>query len=136
MKLAALAKPFAALAVAAALISIILLALGASPISAFEALCEVSMPAGSAQRLASIFLGGESGDTAQDAAMAADAAGELCNIIAGGWKRRLSGDAHLADLSVPAVVRLDAGERTCEALRVNRVYIFGAEWFEVRLKAY
>ena len=38
MKLAALAKPLAALAVAAALISVILLALGASPISVFAAL--------------------------------------------------------------------------------------------------
>jgi general nucleoside transport system permease protein len=38
MKLAALARPLGALAVAAALISIILLALGASPISVFEAL--------------------------------------------------------------------------------------------------
>jgi simple sugar transport system permease protein len=38
MKLAALARPFVALAVAAALISVILLTLGASPISVFKAL--------------------------------------------------------------------------------------------------
>jgi len=40
MKLAVLARPLAALAIAAALISVILLALGASPVSVFEALCE------------------------------------------------------------------------------------------------
>ena len=40
MKLAVLATPLAALATAAALIAVILLALGASPVSVFEALCE------------------------------------------------------------------------------------------------
>jgi general nucleoside transport system permease protein len=40
MKLAAIARPFAALALAAGLISFILLALGASPVNVFGALCD------------------------------------------------------------------------------------------------
>jgi chemotaxis protein CheX len=53
-----------------------------------------------AVKLAEMFLGG-----AADDVMAADAMGELCNVLAGGWKRRLRPPASGAGLSVPSVGR-------------------------------
>lgn len=53
-----------------------------------------------AAKLAEMFLGG-----AADDAMTADAIGELCNVLAGGWKRRLRPPASGAGLSVPSVTR-------------------------------
>ncbi len=53
-----------------------------------------------ASKLAEMFLGEAADDT-----MADDAIGELCNMLAGGWKRRLRPPASGATLSVPSVVR-------------------------------
>lgn len=62
--------------------------------------CVLLLAAMDATKLAERFLGGEA-----DEAMAADAVGELCNVVAGGWKRRLRPPASGAQLSVPEVAR-------------------------------
>ena len=77
-----------------------------------------------AAKLAAIFLGGVADD-----AMAADAMGELCNVLAGGWKRRLRPPASGAGLSVPSVTR-----GTPDSLSdVRQTYEFEGAQFAVRL---
>jgi len=67
---------------------------------AIKGACDVAMSNADALKIAAIFLAG-----AADDAMAADTVGELCNVLAGGWKRRLNPPASGAGLSVPAIVR-------------------------------
>ncbi len=62
--------------------------------------CVVLFGAMDAAALAERFLGDAAGE-----AMIADAVGELCNVVAGGWKRRLRPPASGAQLSVPQVTR-------------------------------
>jgi chemotaxis protein CheX len=77
-----------------------------------------------AAKLAEMFLGEAADDT-----MADDAIGELCNVLAGGWKRRLRPPASGAGLSVPSVARetLDAAPDLCQG------YEFDGTHFTVRL---
>jgi chemotaxis protein CheX len=77
-----------------------------------------------AAKLAEMFLG-----EAADDAMADDAMGELCNVLAGGWKRRLRPPASGAGLSVPSVARetSDAAPDLCQG------YEFDGRHFAVRL---
>ena len=69
---------------------------------AVQGSCAVAMSNADALKIAEIFLAG----TADDA-MAADTVGELCNVLAGSWKRRLKPPASGAGLSVPAITRGD-----------------------------
>ena len=69
---------------------------------ALEAQCLVAFPSRSAERLTCAFLGPCKG-CAWDEAMTADTVGELCNMIAGGWKKRLPAPDAASDLSVPCV---------------------------------
>jgi chemotaxis protein CheX len=97
-----------------------------------EAQCEVEFPASSAQRLTHAFLG--SGDAEWDDSIIGDAVGELCNMIAGGWKQRLGASAEASDLSVPSISRgqhrniTDAGP-----MRVRRAYTFDSSTFVVSM---
>jgi chemotaxis protein CheX len=95
--------------------------------------CVVEFPASSAARLTSAFLG--SCETPWDDTMIADAVGELCNMIAGGWKKRLGGSAWSAYLSTPTVCRNCPHRSECGSeegsLRVRRAYAFGASSFAV-----
>jgi chemotaxis protein CheX len=72
-----------------------------------EAQCVVEFPAASAERLTNAFLGvaADSAAARWDDAMIGDAVGELCNMIAGGWKKRLGAPALGSDLSVPTIFR-------------------------------
>lgn len=97
---------------------------------ALEGECRLSLPASSATRLAEAFLG--EAEHPPDAGMTADAAGELCNMLAGGWKRRLGAPHWAAELSVPAV-GADTGERQVAESSVNRVYEFDGAPFAVDL---
>jgi chemotaxis protein CheX len=65
---------------------------------ALDAHCIVEFPAASAHNLTNAFLGSAAD---WDDTMVADAVGELCNMIAGGWKKRLGAPAWQADLSLP-----------------------------------
>ena len=104
---------------------------------ALDAICVVEFPARSAEQLTSAFLG--SGETGWDDAMIADAVGELCNMIAGGWKKRLGEAAWAAELSTPFICRNCVHRSECrlqdERMRVCRAYAFGESTFAVCLAA-
>ena len=72
-----------------------------------EGECAVEVPAAAGDRLTDALLGTE-GDW--DAAMIEDAVGELCNMIAGGIKRRMGIWRGRCRISLPRVRRLGAGE--------------------------
>jgi chemotaxis protein CheX len=77
-----------------------------------------------ASKLAEMFLGG-----AADDVMAADAMGELCNVLAGGWKRRLRPPASGAALSVPSVGR----RKSDSPSDLRQSYAFDGTQFAVQL---
>jgi chemotaxis protein CheX len=98
-----------------------------------EAQCLVEFPQATAKKLANALLGSE--DTWEDA-MIEDVVGELCNMIAGGWKSKLGAAASVSDLSVPAISRSHAPHRIplngC-SLRMRRTYAFDNSPFTVSL---
>jgi chemotaxis protein CheX len=97
--------------------------------------CAVEFLAPSAAQLTAALLGCD--HAPWDDAMVADAVGEICNMIAGGWKKRLGQPAWGADLSVPAISRgpspsPDRGLRT-GATTITRAYAFDGSPFVVHL---
>jgi chemotaxis protein CheX len=92
----------------------------------------VEFPTASARNLASAFLGSDACEW--DDTMVADAVGELCNMIAGGWKKRLGPPGWEADLSVPSITRASAHctPESCPAC-MRRVYAFDNSPFVVTL---
>jgi len=98
-----------------------------------EAQCLVEFPQATAQKLAYAFLGSE--DAWEDA-MIEDTVGELCNMIAGGWKSKLGATASVSDLSLPAISRSITPHRFplngCN-LKVRRTYAFDNSPFTVSL---
>jgi len=97
--------------------------------------CAVEFPTPSAVRLTAALLGCH--HAPWDDAMVADAVAELCNMIAGGWKKRLGQPAWGADLSVPAISRgpspsSDRGLNT-GATTITRAYAFDGSPFVVHL---
>lgn len=97
----------------------------------FEAQCVIELPQASAKKLTDAFLGGKAdwgNDTIEDAV------GELCNMIAGGWKSTLETQNLLSDLSVPTISRgphLSVMEPTGTQLRRN--YAFDNSTFTLTL---
>jgi chemotaxis protein CheX len=69
---------------------------------AIEGTCAVAMTGPDALKITEIFLAGAADDT-----LAADTVGELCNLLAGGWKRRLKPPAAGAALTVPIIAHND-----------------------------
>jgi chemotaxis protein CheX len=98
-----------------------------------EVLCVVEFPAPSAKILTGAFLG--SGEENWDDTMIADAVGELCNMIAGGWKKRLGEAAWAASLSTPSICRGCPHSSECNLndgrMRARRAYAFGQSSFAV-----
>lgn len=100
-----------------------------------DALCVVEFPVSSAEKLTSAFLGSETG---WDDTMVADSVGELCNMIAGGWKKRLGATAWGADLSTPSICRNCPHNSDCnsqDGIRVRRAYAFEESPFAVSFTA-
>ena len=91
---------------------------------AMQGSCAVAMSNADALKIAEIFLAG----TADDA-MAADTVGELCNVLAGSWKRRLKPPASGAGLSVPAITHDD----DAPASNVRQTYSCDGAQLVVRL---
>lgn len=89
--------------------------------------CVLACSSDAAAELAEAFLG-----EAADEAMIADSFGELCNMLAGGWKRRLPPPESGAALSVPAVGREKPEERWPH---VRRAYGFEGGRMLVALSA-
>ena len=103
---------------------------------ALEGCCVVELPATAARRLTDAFLGAEGGvGGAWDDAMVDDAVGELCNMIAGGWKSQLGSRDAACQLSSPAVERgMGLVELSgCGGTRVERMYGFDGSVFRVEL---
>jgi chemotaxis protein CheX len=96
----------------------------------FEANCSLEFPSSSAQQLTGALLGPS--DEAYDKIMVIDAVGELCNMIAGGWKRRLGPQAEGLILSLP----LPCGEpdhSVPDSNKIRRAYAFDNSRFVVNL---
>jgi len=104
-----------------------------------EGVCVVEFAAEAAQRLACAFLGSE--DSAWDDTMIEDAVGELCNMIAGGWKAKLGEAGSECRISVPlisrgvghAFVQQDARPHSGSAV-LRRAYLFAGSEFRVVLE--
>ena len=98
-----------------------------------EAQCLIEFPHPTAKKLANALLGCE--DACEDAIIE-DAVGELCNMIAGGWKSKLGATASASDLSAPAISRSRAPDRIplneC-SLRMRRTYAFDNSPFTISL---
>jgi chemotaxis protein CheX len=108
---------------------------------ALQAQCWVECPRPVAVSLATAFMG-PCEDREWDDSILLDTLGELCNMIAGGWKKRLGKQAWSADLSMPSVVRLvpesssinrDNESVDTQDRGLRRVYAFDDEQFLVRL---
>jgi chemotaxis protein CheX len=96
-----------------------------------EGHCAVHLSTATADRLTDALLGAE-GDW--DDQMIDDAVGELCNMIAGGWKSRLEAPASVCHLSVPMVSRGAAPEKLPHnAITTRRFYAFNGSVLEVTL---
>jgi len=92
--------------------------------------CVVRIPVRAAERLTDMLLDAE-GDW--DDEMIDDAVGELCNMIAGGWKSRFGMDAK-CQISVPTVSRLPADEDPGKDGGVmRRFYGFDGDALEVAM---
>jgi len=99
-----------------------------------EARCVVEFPPRSAQNLATAFLGsGDATAVEWDDAMIADAVGEFCNMIAGGWKKRLGAPAWSSNLSVPSIETGPTRLRHTAATYLRRNYAFDDSPFVVDL---
>ncbi len=88
--------------------------------------CEVSLSSAGALDIASAMLGGAEVDAGSDSVC--DAVGELCNMVAGGWKNRVDGLGSGCSLSVPTVIAGTAYQvhRSAGAKIHRRAYRFGA----------
>jgi chemotaxis protein CheX len=94
-----------------------------------EGQCTVHVSIPTADRITDALLGTE-GDW--DDEMLDDAVGELCNMIAGGWKSRLGPPASVCRLSVPTVSRSRSTNRP-HTTTTRRFYTFNGSVFEVAL---
>ncbi len=88
-------------------------------------LCEIRLTLPASIIVASAMLGGI--DVTEQTELICDAIGELCNLVAGGWKDRLPELSHLCSLTIPTMiegemyrVHLPAGTMTN-----RRAYCFG-----------
>lgn len=94
-----------------------------------EGRCSIRLSSETAYRLTDALIGAE-GDW--DDEMIEDAVGELCNMIAGGWKSRLGSGSAVCQLSVPAVSR-NHGRPEEELAGNRRFYQFNGSVLEVEL---
>jgi chemotaxis protein CheX len=97
-----------------------------------EAQCIVEFPFIAAEKLTDAFLGSEE-DNCWDDAMIEDAVGELCNMVAGGWKSRLGALDSACRLSTPIVSRTTTRWPDTRDATMRRTYTFDGSVFHVRL---
>jgi len=96
-----------------------------------DAQCVIEFPSQTAQKLTGAFMGSEA---VWEDAVVDDVLGELCNMIAGGWKSQMVGEASASRLSLPAISRgqnrhrLDAG-----AFELRRLYALDDSVFQINL---
>ncbi len=97
-----------------------------------EAQCIVEFPFLTAEKLTDAFLGSEE-DNCWDDAMIEDAVGELCNMVAGGWKSKLGALNSECLLSTPIVSRTTTRWPNTRDSTMRRTYAFDGSVFHVRL---
>jgi chemotaxis protein CheX len=95
--------------------------------------CQVRMTAQAARSIASAMLGGasiEEGDDSID-----DALGELCNMLAGGWKNGTPGLSSECALSPPTVIsgRSYRVHMVKPSVKVSRLYRFDVHTLDLTL---
>jgi chemotaxis protein CheX len=96
--------------------------------------CEIRMDKVAALCVASAMIGGP--PPAEDIEnLMCDAVGELCNMVAGGWKNRVPCLESRCSLSIPTVI---SGQSyrihpTSPAMRMNRSYVFVSHALKVTL---
>lgn len=98
---------------------------------AIEAQCVIEFPPATATKLTNAFMGSE-GDWQESEVN--DVLGELCNMIAGGWKTQLEVPSSASHLSLPSIARgedlhtLDVGKK-----ELRRAYALDGTVFMVGL---
>lgn len=93
---------------------------------AIEGRCALFLSDTSAARLAESFLGPAA--DGWDTTIVEDAVGELCNMIAGGWKTRLGAPEYSAGLAVPVIARAQGPSNQiapCPTETTRRAYASG-----------
>lgn len=90
-------------------------------------ICEISLSLPASVAIASAMLDGA--PVREDSESICDAVGELCNMLAGGWKNRLPELASHCSLSVPIVIAGNSYEvhRSVKLLENRRSYLFGPQ---------
>ncbi len=90
-------------------------------------ICEISLSLPASIAIASAMLDGAA--VQEDSESICDAVGELCNMLAGGWKNRLPEIAAHCSLSVPIVIAGSSYEvhRAANLLENRRSYLFGPQ---------
>jgi chemotaxis protein CheX len=92
---------------------------------ALSGICEISMGTAGSLAITGAMLGGVEVDAGSESVC--DAVGELCNMLAGGWKNRISVLGSACSLSVPTVIEGVAYQvhRPATARVNHRSYKFG-----------
>ncbi len=95
--------------------------------------CEVQMNRGAATAIASAMLGG---GPVEDEASLDDAVGEICNMIAGGWKDRVPALSSLCALSPPTVItgRSYKVHMSTPSIKLQRCYRFAGQHLFLTLR--
>ena len=95
--------------------------------------CEVQMNTGAATSVASAMLGG---GPVEDEASLDDAVGEICNMVAGGWKDRVPTLSSLCALSPPTVItgRSYRVHMSTPSVKMQRCYEFEGQYLFLTLR--
>jgi chemotaxis protein CheX len=95
--------------------------------------CEVHLSMAASLAVTSAMMDGATVEEESDAIC--DAVGELCNMLAGGWKNRLPGTASQCALSLPTVVAGKSYQlhRKANLLVDRRSYLFGEHILKLTL---
>jgi chemotaxis protein CheX len=96
-----------------------------------DAQCVIEFPTETARKLTIAFMGRE--DAWEDV-IVDDVLGELCNMIAGGWKSQMKGSDSASRLSLPIITR-GAERHTLDAatLELRRAYALDDSVFRINL---
>lgn len=88
-------------------------------------ICELNLSLAAAISITSAMMGGPS--VAADSEWVCDAVGELCNLLAGGWKNRVPGLGAGCSLSIPTVIAGNGYHihRPPDLETSRRGYVFG-----------
>lgn len=97
----------------------------------FDAQCVLDLPPATARKMTNAML---RSDSNWEDSILEDAAGELCNMIAGGWKRGLKAPGSTSDLSTPLISRgHHHATPSATQIKLRKTYAFEDSPFTVSL---